>query len=190
MEGEVARGRTIEDIHRDGAGLQRTLSDLQSAVESDLPTEEVLFLDGSLPTSLAWYRAFGLDPNEILQRCFRRRYAAVFVLDPLPLTVDNIRFDDSQLVSFIHDWIVRDHRALGYDVIRVPVLAPAERLAFILDHAAASGPSEAIASGCNRDPGGARTRPAALSSTRSRLPHGDRFRSDHDAAEAVPVSGT
>ncbi len=136
MEGEIARGRTIDEIHRHGDDLQRTLMDLQTSVEDALPPDEVVFLDGALPTSLAWYRAFGLDPNQILQRCFRHRYATVFLLEPLPLDVDNIRFEDSQLVPFIAGWLARDFTDLGYHAIRLPVRSPEGRLAFVLDHLA------------------------------------------------------
>jgi hypothetical protein len=82
---------------------------------------------------MAWYRAFGLDPNEILPRCFHHRYATVFVLDPLPLDVDCIRFDDAALVPFLDRWITSDFLALGYDVMRVPVLSPEERLRFVIE---------------------------------------------------------
>ncbi len=141
MEGEIARGRTIEDIHRDGATLQRTLVGLQSAVEEGLPPRELRFLDGAVPVSLAWYRAFGLDPNEILPMCFRHRYASVVLLDPLPLDVDDIRFDDTALVSFIDRWIARDCNALGYDVVRVPALAPESRLSYVLECLALGRPA-------------------------------------------------
>lgn len=140
IEGEIAGGRTIEDIHRDGPGLQRTVAELEWAVESGLDPADVLFLDGALPLSLAWYRAFGLEPNEILPRCLAHRYAAVFVLDPLPLAVDEVRFDDDELVTFLDRWIVRDFRSLGYDVVRVPVLDPEERLRFVLDRLPAHRP--------------------------------------------------
>jgi predicted ATPase len=133
LEAEVARGRTIDDLHRDGATLQRRIMDLQSLVETSRRPGELLFLDGAVPSSMAWYRAFGLDPNEILPKCFRHRYAAVFLLDPLPLDVDDVRFGDPELVSFLDRWIADDFRALGYDLVRVPVLPPEARLAFVLE---------------------------------------------------------
>lgn len=140
IEGEIAGGRTIEDIHRDGPGLQRMVAELEWAVESGLTPADVLFLDGALPLSLAWYRAFGLDPNEILPRCLAHRYAAVFMLDPLPLDVDAVRFDDDELVAFLDRWISRDFRSLGYDVVRVPARGPEERLRFVLDRLPAHQP--------------------------------------------------
>lgn len=141
MEGEIAAGRTIEEIHADGAGLQRSIHDLQLQLESGLPPAESVFLDGALPEKLAWYRVFGLDPNEILPDCFRRRYASVFVLERLPTRLDGLRFDDDTLPAFLDEWIARDYEALGYPVIRVPVLAPEERLAFVLERLPKQGPA-------------------------------------------------
>lgn len=133
MEEEIARGRTIEEIRRDGAGLQRRIATVQLSIESGLHPIDVAFLDGAVPSSLAWYRVFGLDPNEVLGACFRRRYASVFVLDRLRYRRDGMRFDDHRHAAFLDEWIPRDYRALGYEVVRVPVLAPAERLAFVLE---------------------------------------------------------
>jgi len=132
MESEIARGRTIDEIHRSGADLQRGIVEWQLGVEEHLPTDEVAFLDGAVPGSLAWYRAFGLDPNEILRRCFHRRYASVFILERLPFRSDGLRFADDAHTEFIDDWTYRDFCALGYNVVRVPVLAAEERLEFLL----------------------------------------------------------
>lgn len=133
MEGELAAGRTIEEIHADGEALQRSVHTKQLQIEDALPATNAAFLDGALPSSLAWYRAFGLDPNEILLNCFCRRYAAVFVLDRLSTTLDGLRFDDDTLPAFLDEWIERDYEALGYSVIRVPVMPPEERLGFVLE---------------------------------------------------------
>jgi predicted ATPase len=141
MEGELAHGRSIDDIHHDAADLQRTLANLQATTEARLMPGKMQFLDGALPSSLAWYRAFGLDPNEILPMCRRHRYARVYLLDPLPLDVDEIRFDNTELVRFIDHWIARDFHSLGYDVVRVPVLPPEQRLAFVLDRTPIGAPA-------------------------------------------------
>lgn len=132
IEEEIARGRTIGEIHRDGAGLQRRIAAVQLSIEGGLDPLDVAFLDGAVPSSLAWYRVFGLDPNEVLGACFRRRYSSVFVLDRLPYRRDGMRFDDDGHAGFLDEWIPRDYRALGYEVVRVPVQAPVERLAFVL----------------------------------------------------------
>ena len=133
MEGEISRGRTIDEIHESGANLQQAIIKLQIRIEHALEADATAFLDGSVPGSLSWYRVFGLNPNDILSACFIHRYASVFVLDRLPLQQDGLRFKDDFHAAFLDEWIFRDHRALGYDVVRVPVLAPKERLAFVLE---------------------------------------------------------
>ena len=43
--------------------------------------------------------------------------------------IEEIRADPA---AYLESWIYRDYRALGYKVIRVPVLSPEERLEFVL----------------------------------------------------------
>ena len=66
MEGEIARGRTIDEIHANGVDLQRRIEDMQVRIEGELSAVDVAFLDGAVPGSLAWYRVLGLNPNENL----------------------------------------------------------------------------------------------------------------------------
>ena len=139
MEGEIARGRTIDEIHANGAALQRCIKDIQVRIEGELSAVDAAFLDGAVPGSLAWYRVFGLNPNEILPECFHHRYASVFILDRLPLNLDGLRFEDDAITGFLDEWIARDYSSLGYNVVRVPALAPKERLAFILEQLSKQG---------------------------------------------------
>lgn len=133
MDSEVSRGLSIKEIHADPAGLQRKIISLQLDVECELPAEELFFLDGAVPGSLAWYRFFGLDPNQILSECFHYHYASVFILEPLPLHLDGLRFHDETLIGFLDQYHSRDYHDLGYNVIRVPVLPPEKRLGFVLE---------------------------------------------------------
>ena len=133
MEKEVAAGRAVADLHKDGAALQRRCAEIQLGVEARLQANEISFLDGAFPGCLAWFRAFGLDPNEILPACFHHRYASVFILDQLPPQMDGFRFKDEALAGFLDEWIVRDYTSLGYRVVRVPMSTPQERLALVLE---------------------------------------------------------
>lgn len=139
IEREIARGRTIDGIHGDGAALQRGIGEMQLSVEGGLRARDFAFLDGAVPGCLAWYRAFGLNPNEILLECFHHRYACVLLLDPLSFQNDGSRFKDTSIIGYLDEWLARDYRALGYDVVRVPVLAPQERLAFVLERLSEQG---------------------------------------------------
>jgi predicted ATPase len=91
IEREMAKGRTIHPIRENGAALQRGIAEMQLSIEGGLRAIDVAFLDGAVPGSLAWYRAYGLNPNEILLECFHHRYASVFILDPLPFQLDDQR---------------------------------------------------------------------------------------------------
>jgi predicted ATPase len=139
MEGEMAKGRTPQEIF-EGNEDERAMTDWQWRVEHGLRPTNVLFLDRGLPDYLAWWRVHGMDPNELLPECFHYRYASVFILDPLPFQTDEQRVAAVAAISdFTAEWITRDYGALGYRVVRVPVLPPQERLAFVLERLSEQG---------------------------------------------------
>jgi predicted ATPase len=133
LEREMARGRTIDEIRQNRVALEHDIVDIQLRIEGGLRATDIAFLDRAVPDYLAWWRAHGLNPNEILTKCFHHRYASVFVLDRLPIQRDGLRPEDEALAAFLDEWIARDYCALGYDMVRVPVLSPEERLAFVLE---------------------------------------------------------
>jgi len=139
IEGELAKERPIDEIRQNMAGIQIILKEMQLEIEHGLPAHDLLFLDGAVPGSLAWYRAYGLNPNEMLPDCFRHRYASVFILAPLPFEENGARDEDALIVDCLYEWLVRDYTALGYRVTKVPVLPVQERLAFVLGRLAELG---------------------------------------------------
>lgn len=134
LDKEVAKGRTVYEIHADGAALQRGMTDMQVGFERGLRATDAVFLDRGVPDFLAWYRVRGLDPNEILAECFHHRYASVFMLDSLPFQADDQRVEEvAPIAGYLEEWHIRDYCALGYEIVRVPVLPPEERLGFVLE---------------------------------------------------------
>ena len=133
FEKELAKGRTVEEIRTDDTALQRSIAAMQLRLEHACQATKVTFLDRAFPDSLTFYRIFGMDPNEIILDCFHHRYANVFILDRLPFQRNKtLGPEDNSSSNFLDEWLERDYGALGYDVIRVPVLPPEERLAYIL----------------------------------------------------------
>jgi len=132
IEREVAKGRTLEKIFGSEAD-ERAMTDMQRRIEHGLRATDVAFLDRALPDFLWTWRLFGLNPNELLTECFHHRYASVFILDLLPLQLDGARIEDEAYTVIFDEWLVRDYSALGYCVVRLPVLSPEERLVFVLD---------------------------------------------------------
>lgn len=139
FEIELAKGRTIDEIRADRAIMTRQIYALWLEQESGLRAAEFSFLDRGLPDSLAFYRFAGMDPNSILPDCFRYRYASVFMLDRLPYQQDGIRGGSDDTAAYFESWMLRDYRTLGYEVVRVPVLTPDERLRFVLDRLSEQG---------------------------------------------------
>jgi predicted ATPase len=139
FEEEMAKGRTMDEIAEDQAALERRLMDMQLRIEHGLRATDVVFLDRALPDMLTFYRVFGLNPNESLAECFHHRYASVFVLDRLPIEQDGLREEVDVSATLLDEWLPRDYSALGYDVVRVPVLPPQERLAFVLERLSEQG---------------------------------------------------
>jgi predicted ATPase len=139
LEGEMIRGRTADEIRGNMAAFQRGIVDMQLRIEGGLRATDAAFLDTAVPNCLAWWRVFGLNPNQILTECFRHRYATVFVLDRLPVQGDGLRPEDEAHAAFIDEWIRRDYRALGYNIVRVPVLPLQKRLAFVLERLSEEG---------------------------------------------------
>lgn len=139
IEREIAKGRTIDEIRESDATFARVIKDLQLEFERELKATEVIFLDRALPDCLAYFRLAGLNPNEILPECFHHRYASVFVLDRLPVQHNGVRTEPDVTADLLDEWLVRDYSALGYGVVRVPVLPPEERLAFVNEILAGQG---------------------------------------------------
>ena len=138
IDREMARGRALEEIFTD-EGTELGILDMQRNLEHGLEPADVAFLDRALPDSLPFYRIAGRDPNEILAECFHYRYASVFILDLLPFQLDGARIQDDAYTVLLDEWLVRDYGALGYRVVRVPVLSPQERIEFVLGRLSGQG---------------------------------------------------
>jgi len=139
IERELAKGRTIEEIRADRATFTCQVYELMQKRERGLSAAEVTFLDRALPDALAFYRFAGMNPNEILLDCFQYHYASVFMLDRFPYQRDGVRAADDPTADYFDSLMSQDYAALGYNVIRVPVLPPEERLAFVLDRLSEQG---------------------------------------------------
>jgi len=62
------------------------------------------------------------------------------MLDRLPVPRSKtLGPEDDASASFLDEWLARDYSALGYHVVRVPVLPPQERLEFVLERLSEQG---------------------------------------------------
>jgi predicted ATPase len=133
FEREVATGRTVEEIRGDSIPCIQGIIDMMLEFERGFFPYEIVFLDRGCPDVLAFCRQFGVDPNDFLPDCFHHQYASIFLLDRFPVHLNGIRVEDEAAADYLDKWHYRDYIALGYQVVRVPVLPPEERLAFVFE---------------------------------------------------------
>ena len=138
VAGELAKGRTGDEIRVDKT-TQSGIAEVTLRIARGLRLDDVVFLDGGFPSSLTYSQLAGLDPNEMLADCFHHRYASIFILDRLPFQPNGVRFEDDATDGLLDEWLARDYSSLGYSVVRVPVLPPQERLAFVLERLSEQG---------------------------------------------------
>lgn len=103
-------GRSVADIRSRQLEFQRGVLTMQLEQEAALDPDEVVFLDRALPDSLAYYR----------------------FLDLPPLTKDYARTEDSAAQDRIRQLLFETYDSLHVALDRVPVLAPDDRVDFIL----------------------------------------------------------
>jgi predicted ATPase len=139
VEREMSKGRTMDEILEGGNVVQRAMLAMQRSFERRLGVNVTAFLDRGAPDFLTYCRLLGLNPNEVLAGCFHHRYASIFILDRFPFEGDGVRIEDDTTADLMDEWFARDYGALGYDVVRVPVLPREERLAFVLERLSEQG---------------------------------------------------
>ena len=140
FEVEMAKGRTSQEIRDSGHSTQMAIFHMQRDLENELPHREDVFLDRGLPDSLTFHRLFGLNPDELLPACLEHQYASVFILDRLPFEREaKLGPEDEKSAHFIDKWLERDYTSLRYQIVRVPVYPPKERLTFILNSITGQG---------------------------------------------------
>jgi len=131
---ELARGRTLTDIRADDAAYQRTMVARKVATEAALDPDSTVVFDRGMPDSISYFRKAGLDPEEARRACLRFRYATVFLFERLPLLQDGARVEDDAMAARLEAWLAQDYAALGYEVVRIPVLPIEERVQRVLEH--------------------------------------------------------
>lgn len=133
IEARLAQGQTLEQVRADAKGLQREILRIKMEWTQRFSPGDLVFFDRGIPDSLSYFRAAGLDPQEIMPLATRFRYARVFLFERLPIVRDGVRTESEADARQIEDFLVRDYTALGYDLVRVPVMPVEERADFLLN---------------------------------------------------------
>ncbi len=134
IEERLAAGASLDEV-RGPAGVQHMQKQIFArsvARDEQLDPTALIFFDRGLGDAIFYYQRAGLDPAPVWDVSRHYRYRAVFMLERLPITADNIRTEDDAAAQQMQQAFYDDYTALGYDVIMVPVMSVAARTDFIL----------------------------------------------------------
>jgi predicted ATPase len=109
--------------------IERSVQNYEAV--ADLPTT---FFDRGLPDCVTYAEIYGLDPEPVMKLARRYRYETpVFVTRPWRqiYTTDELRKATFEQVERFHTSLVGVYTRLGYDLIELPEVSPADRAAFI-----------------------------------------------------------
>ena len=133
LDTQRLKGKTIEEVRSQQSEFQSGVLDMQIEQENQISPDVLVFLDRAIPDALAYYRFLNLPEDEKLTEALRTvSYKKVFILDCLPLVRDYARTEDDAAQKKIHALLLEVYAELGFPIIQVPVLAPKERVDFIL----------------------------------------------------------
>ncbi len=136
IEEALRRGKTLAEV-RDVTHvqeLQRRILKLKVAREKGLDRNALVFTDRGTPDSIVYFRLAKMDPQPAIEASKIFRYKAVFLFERLAIVRDDVRTESEQQAGEIENMLIEDYGALGYDVVRVPVLPIPERADFIMAH--------------------------------------------------------
>lgn len=128
----IAAGLTAAELRADEQRFQRQVLARKQALERSLQPGEVIFFDRGIHDSLAYHRLHGHPVAEAQAAAKAAYYQRVFLLDRLPWTQDYARTEDDTQAGQLDQLLETAYREYGYEVVRIPVAAAADRVAAIL----------------------------------------------------------
>lgn len=136
IEERLAAGASLDDVRGVGGvqHMQKQILARSITRDEQLDPKQLIFFDRGLGDAVFYFKRAGLDPTPVWEIAHRYRYRTVFMLERLPITIDNIRTEDDAAAQQMQQAFYADYTALGYDVIMVPVMSVAARADFILQH--------------------------------------------------------
>jgi len=130
----ISKGRSLEEIRISELEFQRKVLEIKLELEDKLPKDEIAFIDRGIPDSIAYYKFYGFDLNEVLKFCKEKRYKKIFFLESLPFEKDYARIENEKQAKKLSELIKRAYLDLGYDVVTVLRMPIEKRVNFVLSN--------------------------------------------------------
>ena len=134
LEEGIAEGYSAAELRVDPIHWQKKMLRKDYELFDKLPVDELIFTDTSFLETLVFGARAGIIVGPKIQSWLRRkRYRAVFFLDPLEdYEQSDVRLESHQIAMQISKQVQASYRHFGYEVIVVPAAPVAERVSFIL----------------------------------------------------------
>ena len=133
IDQEMQKGKTKKEIRKDEAEFQRKILDLKINCEKKLSKNEMVFLDRGIPDTDAYNRLYGISNDNHLEEAMKKSsYKKVFLLDLLDYKEDYARVETREQQKQLHGLLEESYGKINANIIKVPVIPPAERVGFIL----------------------------------------------------------
>lgn len=134
IDAQLAQGQTLATIKSDITAFERHILMEKVRIEKHLPKDAIHFLDRAVPDSIAYYQLEGLDPDEPIRFSERKNYRVVFLFEALKFEKDRVRSENQSLSARIDHLLAIAYTELGCEIVRVPVMSIARRVALVLSY--------------------------------------------------------
>jgi predicted ATPase len=133
LEAGIAAGRTAEELRSDPAAWQMQILDKDHTLFESLQVDQPVFTDTSFIEDLVFSQRAGITVGPNTQQwLLNKRYKTVFFLEPLGTYARSaVRIETQQASEQISAEVRKQYEGYGYQLICVPAVSVAERLAFI-----------------------------------------------------------
>ncbi len=133
IAGKLASGMTMQEILAAPVAFEHDIISRHVELESEVPKDQLLFLDRGIPDNIAYCRKFNTPMDDFFRRAIdSAQYRKIFLLDRIDFVIDAERYETPEEAKWIHDEIRRVYEELGYEIVQVPVIPVPERADFVL----------------------------------------------------------
>jgi predicted ATPase len=120
IDQEMAKGRALEEIRADEAEFQKRILDMQLEIERNAPRDLIVFFDRGVPDGIAYYRLYGLNPDDFAKFCERGVYRKIFFCEQLPFDKTRVRIEDAQTAEKLSRYLREAYESLDYPIVSLP----------------------------------------------------------------------
>jgi predicted ATPase len=133
LKAGIAAGRTAEELREDPVQWQQQILRQDYELFDALSADEPVFTDTSVLETLVFAARAGIATGPNMESWLRRkRYKRVFFLEPLEgYEQSEVRMESAQIANQISEEVRSVYQRYGYEIVDVPAIPVAGRVAFI-----------------------------------------------------------